>query len=318
MAGGDAASSRLNQGSTEGAAATAESRDTGAVGGTEPRSGDVAAQMQQNMLRMVDIKGLAKLVPFSGAEEDWPEWHFRTKALGPLLGLAGIMKIAETAVADPDEEAWNLQDKVASQLLWSILSQTLRGRAYLILRMVPEGHGATVWFRVYQDYQMPKQIPRQMAMLVGLLEPRFGAEIAGFLDKFLSWERRIADLQAHDGIVLPESVRCAVLMTKSPKAIRRFLENQAVIVQTSYSAMRQALQLYLYRNRSFDSEGTTQAMEVDVAERWVPEAESWEDDAEEDDEDEYYTDAADGEEIWVLCKGKGRSKGKGKKQQRQT
>ena len=79
--GGDAASSRLNQGTTEGAAATAEGMDTGAVGDTGPHGGDVAAQLQQNMLRMVDIKGLAKLVPFSGAEEDWPEWHFRTKDL---------------------------------------------------------------------------------------------------------------------------------------------------------------------------------------------------------------------------------------------
>ena len=147
---------------------------------------DVAAQLQQNMLRMVDLKGLTKLTPFSGAEEDWPEWHFRTKALGPLLGLAGIIRTAELATADPDEEAWSIQDRAASQLLWSILSQTLQGRAYSILRLVPEGRGATAWFRVYQDYQMPNQIPRQMAMLVGLLEPRFGVDTTGFLDKFLS------------------------------------------------------------------------------------------------------------------------------------
>ena len=61
--GGDSASSRLNQGTADGAQATPpETMDTG-VGGTVPL--DVAAQLQQNMLKMVDIKGLAKLVPFS-------------------------------------------------------------------------------------------------------------------------------------------------------------------------------------------------------------------------------------------------------------
>ena len=35
----EAASSRLNQGTVEGAAATTESMDTGAVGGTDPRGG---------------------------------------------------------------------------------------------------------------------------------------------------------------------------------------------------------------------------------------------------------------------------------------
>ena len=101
---------------------------------------------------------------------------------------------------------------------------------------------------------MPHQIPRQMAILVGLLEPKFGSDVNTFLDKYLSWERRIEELAANSGITLPEQVRCAILMTKSPKPIRRYLENQAMQVQTSYMAMRQALQLYLYRLRSFNAE----------------------------------------------------------------
>ena len=110
---------------------------------------------------------------------------------------------------------------------------------------------------------MPQQIPRQMAILVGLLEPKFGGDVSTFLDKYLNWERRIEELSANSGITLPEQVRCAIIMTKSPKPIRRYLENQAMQVQTSYPAMRQALQLYLYRLRSFNSEGVSSAMEVD-------------------------------------------------------
>ena len=281
---------------------------------------DTALQMQQNMLKMVDIKGLAKLTPFSGAEEDWPEWHFRTKALGPLLGLSDMIRGAESSTTDPNESVFSERDKALSQLLWSILCQTLQGRAYSILRLVPEGLGATAWYRVYQDYQMPNQVPRQMALLVGLLEPKFGSDATGFLDKFLAWERRIADLQAHSNIVLPESVKCAVLMTKSPKAIRRFLEHQAVIVQTSYAAMREALQLYLYRSRSFGSDGSPVAMELDVAERAEP-VDAWNDSAEywadsDDDYEDYGDfdawDEEDEEELLAALKGKGKSKGKGK------
>ena len=270
-----------------------------------------ARDVQRNISKLVDLRGLAKLTPFSGAEVDWPDWRFRTRALGPLLGLSKIFDAAERSIADPPEETWSDEDRTASQLLWSILSQTLQGRAYSILRLVSEGKGATAWYRIYQDYQMPTQIPKQMAILVGLLEPKFGSDVAGFLDRYLAWERRVEELAANSGIVLPESIRCAILMTKSPKPIRHYLENQAMIVQTSYQAMRHALQLYLYRMRSFDSEGTGTSMEVDeLWQSWYdePDAEEWDYDA-EDWED--YED--DDDEGWLAALYEAKGKGKGKK-----
>ena len=282
---------------------------TSDVGVSAGEPAAAADEMQRGLSKMVDLRGLTKLTTFSGAEADWADWRFRTKALGPLLGISGIFEAAERSVADPPEETWSDADRMASQLLWSILSQTVQGRAYSILRMTQEGRGATAWFRIFQDYQMPNQIPRQMSILVGLLEPRFGNDVSTFLDKFLLWERRLSDLAANSGIVLPEAVKCAILMTKAPKPIRRFLENQAVIVQQSYPAMRQAMQLYLYRNRSFDADGTATAMEVDQLDKdgnaWQPgfqQLEDWGND---------YEDEFDEEDLEALMKG-GKGKGKGK------
>ena len=55
--------------------------------GTGEERGHVSGELQRNISKLVDLRGSAKLTPFSGAEADWPDWRFRTRALGPLLGL---------------------------------------------------------------------------------------------------------------------------------------------------------------------------------------------------------------------------------------
>ena len=71
-------------------------------GGQPPVAGQPTAQSADgtmtamNLMRLVDLRGLAKLTAFSGAEEDWPEWKFRMRSLAPLLGLQRIFERAES------------------------------------------------------------------------------------------------------------------------------------------------------------------------------------------------------------------------------
>ena len=233
--------------------------------GAQAVQGAVDPADDRELFKLLDIKGLAKLVPFTGSEDDWNSWHFRTKAAAPLIGLHELIQLAEQ-LPEPDEQNFTPDQRRRSLLLWSLLSQLVGGIAYTILRMVPYGHGAQAWHKIYFEYEAPDQVLRQMTILVGLLEPRWGNDVASFEDKWLKWELQIEELAATTNIRIQDHVRAAVLLTKSPRPIRRFLEQQAMNVQASYQNLRTALRMYLAKMKSYDREGRVRVepMEVDV------------------------------------------------------
>ena len=135
---------------------------------------------------------------------------------------------AEKHIGDIDETVLTNEQRQQSLMLWSLLAQLLHGRAYEIVRSVPEGEGLQAWRKLYFSYQLPDQVAKQTAMLVGLMEPKWGKDAVGFLDKFYAWENQIAQLQAHGNIQVPDSIKCAILMSKTPPMIRKFLAKQSL------------------------------------------------------------------------------------------
>ena len=136
-----------------------------AVQGTERALGS-SASAGPDFSRLVDLKGLAKLPDFDGAHSEWPDWKFRFEALVGLMGLETVMKEARTAV--PDEDLLPEREARMSSTLWSIMAQILHGRAYSLLKTVKRHHGLTAWNRLWKEYELPDQIPKQMAMLSSL------------------------------------------------------------------------------------------------------------------------------------------------------
>ena len=73
-----------------------------------------------DLFRLFDLKGQTKLVPFSGSQDDWRDWHFRTNAAAPFLGLGGLILKSEQR-ATPDEASFTDRERRSSLLLWSLL-----------------------------------------------------------------------------------------------------------------------------------------------------------------------------------------------------
>ena len=96
-----------------------------------------------------------------------------------LMGLGVLARqvvrvrgeVDEAAVLDPVT-----QDR--SRVLWTMLTQQLQGRAMAVFRLAPRGCGLAAWRLLYQDYEQPEATGRQVALLTGLLEPRFAANLS--------------------------------------------------------------------------------------------------------------------------------------------
>ena len=241
-----------------------------------------------DLFKLVDLKGQTKLVPISGSQDDWRDWHFRTKAAAPSLSLGGLI-LKSKQRAPPDEASFTHRDRRSSLLLWPLLFQLVAGRAYTLLRLVPIGHGATAWHKTFAEYEAPDQVARQMNILVGLLELEWRQDVGTFLDKWLKWELQLEELAANCNISLPDHVKAAILLTKSPKPIRRFLENQTMQVQATYATMRVALRMFLSRARTFDREDKSRIEPMGVDE--LPQ-----------DAEVYECDSVDDEELLALLR----------------
>ena len=81
--------------------------------------------------RMIDLKGIAKPVPFTGTEEEWNDWKFRFLSVCSMLGLRQCMEQA-AQMADLDESSLSADVKVKSAFLYDLLAQLMHGRAYAL------------------------------------------------------------------------------------------------------------------------------------------------------------------------------------------
>jgi hypothetical protein len=225
--------------------------------------GPQSSQPLSKLSRLLDLKGLAKPVSFSGAEAEWADWKFRFLALRTLLGCAEDTQAVVKLDIEPNESVFTAEEKQRSQAIWGILAQYLHGRAYALLRLAPMGAGYTVWYRLWQEYETPDEVPRQMAVLMCLIQPTWSnRDVNNFQDKLMAWEYRMSELEATSTIRIPEAIKCAVLMTKSPKPIRSFLKMQSLEKTTSYSSLKRAIQLFLQRGLSYDEEGRQKGQEL--------------------------------------------------------
>lgn len=195
---------------------------------------------------LVDLRGLAKPSPFDGTEANWQDWRFRFEAMTELLGMEDLMRAAAEARGMIDEDKYDMREKKLSRLLWSILAQQLHGRAYALLKLTQKGCGMTAWGRLWTEFEGPDLMGKQMAVLSGLLDPKWQNKEPGeFMECLNSWEYALGEFEAISSIRVPECIRTSIILTKAPRAIRHYLQVQSAETKGSYKAIKLALQMFL-------------------------------------------------------------------------
>ena len=184
----------------------------------------VPADPGDALSRWVDLKGLAKIEPFSGLEREWPAWKYRFQSTMGLIG--GMEELLSAAAREPEPfDEGLLPDHVRqrSHLLWALLVHVCRGRAFLLVKVGVRNAGFSAWQRLCGEYDHPRQVGKQLAQLTGILEPVLPAGNAAFMDKLLEWEFGVHEFQASTSILIPEAILRAVVLNKAPRQVRQFL-----------------------------------------------------------------------------------------------
>ena len=116
-------------------------------------------------------KQLERNPPFSGKDEDFPEWVFAFR------GLLGLLKLAESAKAAEgmQESDLTLDDMDLDMVgrahgLWYLLVNSCKGKASTLLQGCEELNGFLAWHRLCHSYR-PALGGRFNSMLMALLSP---------------------------------------------------------------------------------------------------------------------------------------------------
>ena len=140
----------------------------------------------------------------------------------------------QTSAQDDDEaKRWTSMSRDLHYILINICS----GSAATVVRqqgVVGDNNGFETFRVLHQRFSLPVGT-RSIGYLTTLLKPKF--EEQSFEENFLQWEYDVARYELDNGQALPDTVKIAILLNETKRALQQHLQLRAGQV-TTYSAMR--------------------------------------------------------------------------------
>eukprot|EP00972_Heterocapsa_arctica_P056450 8328357-Heterocapsa_arctica.AAC.1 len=109
------------------------------------------------------------------------------------------------------------------------------------------------WKRLVGEYE-PDLAGRHCAVLAGLLTRDWSGK-AAFIDQLLEWERRLAEYELATKVLVPDPLKCAVVLRWAPPRVREFLRISPVDLTGNYPLLKNALKDFQQRGCEFDIMG---------------------------------------------------------------
>ena len=182
---------------------------------------------------------------FVGDENAFDNWAFKVKAYIGNQSPATLahMRVVETMQDPEDPAAYTEEMATMSTSLYYKLAMLTDRAALAIVRQVTTNDGFEAYRRLVARYN-PRTMGRGLSRLAQLLSFEFGSDESQLLDKILQWERLIDDYEKGGTDVVSDSVRCAVMQSRAPAAVRTHLLLNAPTT-ADWPSMRRTIQNYL-------------------------------------------------------------------------
>ena len=194
-------------------------------------------------MSVVDTRLLGRPSTFGGAEAEWPDWAFSTRAYGAAIDAAfpGAMDASRATAPVFVTTLGGPEQNVTGQLFFMLAMMT-KGPALAIVRQAEISgggpNGLEAWRLLVRRYE-PEASTRTLGLLQQILNPvPFPDNVTGFEEALSKWELTISrwESSAHDA--LNEGVKIALLLKMTPEPLRQNLHLQG---HTKYGVARAAV-----------------------------------------------------------------------------
>ena len=212
-------------------------------------------QQQQQQGQQQQVPGRAVHFPpdtrlgqppvFVGDENVFDNWAFKLKAYigNQSAATLELMRKAETMTEPLEAELYDVETEALATSLYYKLAMLTDRAALAIVRQVTTNDGFEAYRRLVMRYN-PRTMGRGLSRLAQLLSFDFGSDESQLLDKILQWERLIDEYEKGGAETVSDSVRCAVMQSRAPAAVRTHLLLNAPMM-ANWPAMRKTIQNYL-------------------------------------------------------------------------
>ena len=214
---------------------------------------------------VIDTRGVFKLIPYSGDDEQWPQWVLKFEAWSELVGCGQNLDVASQSTHPIANSTLQVEVQSISRPLYAILVVKLEGKALGIVQLVAKGVGLEAWRQLKLEYE-GKSGNRQAALLRRILNPRPGWEAdardgRSLVESLNRWEKTISLYRTANGEDIPDGISGATVLEHSPESYQNILKQAPSNVRASYSAMRGWLREYAETLRRYDGTSGTSAVQ---------------------------------------------------------
>eukprot|EP00971_Amphidinium_carterae_P246731 4900308-Amphidinium_carterae.1 len=172
---------------------------------------------------IVDPKVLQNIKPFSGKDEDFPEWEVKLKSMAKLLDIKDSMDQAVSSAHD------------------------------IALSAVADQRDKKVY--------KPDVAPRLNAMLMGLLSPKFTND-KSFTEQIVEWKRNIEEYTRASGKSFDDSMKVAVLVQHAPSKMRSVVLGASARAGSDYHKFERELYDFEVGGRTYSGLGLLSSSSV--------------------------------------------------------
>jgi hypothetical protein len=217
---------------------------------------------------LVDTKAAGALAIFSGEDEKFNEWAFKSRAWFSLLSSsAPIGTLLDAAKNEPNEQSLD-QDNYGdtamqvSVTIFNILAQRTEGKAFKIVRSCDLGNGLLAWHRLHQEYE-PSTGGRLSALLAGLLSPDW-SKTTDFVATLTEWETRLTEYEIQAGEVVSSRIRAAILVRHAPPIIQAAMRSVWHDAGGDYMKLRAVVHNYVSAGKMYDGGGVRKSDDMEI------------------------------------------------------
>ena len=145
---------------------------------------------------VIDTRGEFKLIPYSGDDEQWPQWVLKFEAWSELVGWGQNLDVASQSTHPIANSTPQVEAQPISRQPYAIPVVKLEGKALGIVQLVAKGEGLEAWRQLKLEYEGMSG-NRRVALLRGTLNPRLGCEAdardgRSLVESLNRWEKTIS------------------------------------------------------------------------------------------------------------------------------
>eukprot|EP00971_Amphidinium_carterae_P040071 786750-Amphidinium_carterae.1 len=207
-------------------------------------SPQLRAALAARGLEILPLKDIRWVETFSGNDGDFETWSFVFESLITELGWGDMWE--ETLARDGSLllSSFSETARCVSENLYLILSQRVRGKAQVIVKMTEHGNGFEALKRLYKEYR-PSAAVSKHNLLQAVIQPSWwqdaGHSRRPFMDVLLDWEDLMAQYERDTGERISSAIKCATVLGYAPPKVKSVLAGAPHRYREDFSLMKEML-----------------------------------------------------------------------------